>query len=688
MKKIFLNLLVGALVLNSCSDFLDTASPSQQSSQNVYANEGMTKSAIMGVYAQMMGSYIYGQKISGNWQGVSDIEQASGFFDGHLDQEKTSDTGAANYWCDWYNQTIQWRYIFNMAELASTAVEGIKNSPILESSKAMKQYLGEAMTLRALSYFELVRRYGEIPFKNGTSNSDLSNVYMGKIDRDSIYSCLIHELQEAIEYLPWAGEGEYNVERVTKGYAKGLLARIALFAGGWSVRDGNQFSDKNVEHYPNTENNPGMAEMNGYYVGRPKNWKEYYEIAEQQCAELIGSSESPHSLDPDYGHIWKTVCGLEFNEAGENLFEIAMGMGYTGNIGAIFGRGQDGNIGMGVRGFGSTYACTNAYYFYSFDPEDQRRDYSCYWASYKKDKDKKGKEYIGEVLNMNALQLYLGKWSYWWTPDSYRAYVAAMTDGWPNTGINWIMMRYSDVLLMFAEARYQLGKGTDSFNETAGMSARQALESVRARAFGAGSEKISQYDSDFFMAIVNERAWEFGGESIRKLDLIRWGLLDTKLEEMKHGLCDMMAGTKNVTCMDKIYTPSQLPSTLYYKRNGSFIDWSSVNFYRDLDANPNKDEFYEQRLFGSYRNQTVNDINHTCVKDPSKVLRCASGLRARYDYSDYLSTLPYGDLIAQRNATYKMGNGVCNYRHLYSIYYEDIYRSNGYLKNSYGYDNN
>lgn len=80
----------------------------------------------------------------------------------------------------------------------------------------------------------------------------------------------------------WAEESEYNCERITKGFAKGLLARIALFAGGWSVRDGNQFSDANVEHHPDIE------EINGYYVGRPKNWRDFYEIAEQQCAEMIG----------------------------------------------------------------------------------------------------------------------------------------------------------------------------------------------------------------------------------------------------------------------------------------------------------------------------------------------------------------------------------------------------------------
>ena len=94
----------------------------------------------------------------------------------------------------------------------------------------MKYLLGEALTLRSLAYLELVRRWGDVPFKDGIANSDLSNVYMGKINRDSIYPFLIRDMQEAVECLPWVGEvGDYNCERVTKGFAKGLLARIALF---------------------------------------------------------------------------------------------------------------------------------------------------------------------------------------------------------------------------------------------------------------------------------------------------------------------------------------------------------------------------------------------------------------------------------------------------------------------------
>ena len=170
--------------LASCSDYLDTESPSQQTSQVIYENEGMARAAIMGVYSDLAGTYVYGQKMSVNWQGVSDIELASGY-NSDPSKELTSDTGAANFYSDWYNHTIQWQYIFKMAERAATAVEGIRNSSAFKSgNKVMQRYLGEALVLRSLSYFELVRRWGDIPYKEGTSASDLSNVYAGKTDRE------------------------------------------------------------------------------------------------------------------------------------------------------------------------------------------------------------------------------------------------------------------------------------------------------------------------------------------------------------------------------------------------------------------------------------------------------------------------------------------------------------------------
>ena len=66
-------LLFGCLCMASCSDFLDTESLSEQTGEVIYENEGMTRSAIMGIYSQLCDTYVYGQKMSVNWQGVSDI---------------------------------------------------------------------------------------------------------------------------------------------------------------------------------------------------------------------------------------------------------------------------------------------------------------------------------------------------------------------------------------------------------------------------------------------------------------------------------------------------------------------------------------------------------------------------------------------------------------------------------------
>lgn len=673
-----------ALSLSSCSDFLDTDSPSQQGTDVVYENVGMTKSAIMGIYSQMLDAYVFGQKMTVNWQGCSDIEQARGFSD--TEYCTSGDIGASNFYDDVYNKTTPWKAIFKMGELASTAVEGIRASTLLSTSSAdeMKRYLGEALVLRSLAYFELVRRWGDIPYKDRTAKSDLSNVYMDKTDRDEIYASLIKDMQEAINYLPWIGENtDYNCERVTKGYAYGLLARIALHAGGWSVRDGNKFATTKVEKFI-SNGDDGMSELNGYFVGRPQNWKEYYKIAEDACAKMIGDPNNPHQLDPDYGDIWKTVCHLDYNKHNENLFEIAFGLGQSGDIGSLMGYSLDGKTqySKNGRGFGGTYVCTNGYYLYSFDPDDKRRDYECCLPNYT-NKEK-------EDLSTNMMTITSGKWNFFWTCDGYKTLHYTANSRIP-TGINWIMMRYPDVLLMFAEAANGLGENIDGINETARISPRQALEKVRERAFGEGSPKIKEYDSDFFNAIVNERAWEFGFEGIRKFDLIRWGLLDTKIEEMKRGLCLMLDGTKPIRIFDKTYQPEEFPDTVYFKyqtTDARFIDMGSINLYNNIGENPDPKRYTAKAWFptASAREAGDNEKAHqTLVSNSVKILLNSTGLRAQYDYSSFYPQLTFGNDVEATFITKRAGNGKCNYRHIFAIKYEDLTESHGYLSNSYGY---
>jgi hypothetical protein len=115
-------------------------------------------------------------------------------------------------------------------------------------------------------------------------------------------------------------------------------------------------------------------------------------------------------------------------------------------------------------------------------------------------------------------------------------------NGSDNDGIKPIVMRYSDILLMAAEIENELNGPTQ---------ARQYLLPVRERAFKGNEDKAEEYVNSltdktaFFNAIVDERAFEFCGEFLRKADLIRWNLLGSKLRETKADLEDLGNMTGN-----------------------------------------------------------------------------------------------------------------------------------------------
>jgi hypothetical protein len=185
---------------------------------------------------------------------------------------------------------------------------------------------------------------------------------------------------------------------------------------------------------------------------------------------------------------------------------------------------------------------------------------------------------------------------------------------------------------------------------------------------------------------VNERAWEFGGEGVRKMDLIRWGLLDSKIEAMKESLCLMLDNQHPVTIFDKTYQPSDFPTVLYYKMRTDdklYVDYSSPNYYQELGTAP---AGYEKIDWFPKTYAKPETGSGTTYRDElAKILVMATGINASYDYSALLGKLKNGGEIGDMLKQYPIGNGTCNYRHPYAIYDTDIYQSKGFLVNSYGY---
>jgi hypothetical protein len=164
-------------------------------------------------------------------------------------------------------------------------------------------------------------------------------------------------------------------------------------------------------------------------------------------------------------------------------------------------------------------------YYHSFDTTDLRLPVTASIVSYN--------DTLAQV-STSPTSINIGKWNRMLVPSPLGPSSAK------GTAINWPLMRYSDVLLMLAETE----------NELSGPSAaaQEALKKVRRRAFAPAvwGEKVDAYVASvsggkdaFFNAIVNERAWEFGGEFLRKYDLARWNIYGKKIVETKDKLNQM-----------------------------------------------------------------------------------------------------------------------------------------------------
>ena len=116
IQKLFLAVLSSSVLCTSCMDnFLDTESPSIPSDENLFKSTALTEAALMGVYATMTDTYIYGQKLCVNWQGASDVEVGSGAFSTENYNSTLRDEGAGNFYDDNYNRNTRWDKLYYLA---------------------------------------------------------------------------------------------------------------------------------------------------------------------------------------------------------------------------------------------------------------------------------------------------------------------------------------------------------------------------------------------------------------------------------------------------------------------------------------------------------------------------------------------------------------------------------------------
>jgi starch-binding outer membrane protein, SusD/RagB family len=547
--KIYIIIVLSAFIV-SCEDYLAVESPSVDDLGYVFSNVDDAQLFVNGIYQQFQERYTTWSLYS---KFSTDVEMVSV---GAARDNGRRDAASMETMPDGSNPVQHWDNSYTAINLANLAIHGITESKLFaDKNPDMMHIYGEAVTLRAFWYFELSNHFGDVPFKTTPTRAGDPYV-LPRTDRDEILTFLIEDMIAVEPYMKWARDLKFGVEQVSRQFTQALIARVALFRGGYSLR-------------------PGLT------MTRGSDHVKYYEIANQYSKKVIESGA--HKLNLSYSALFTNMSKLITVHDDDMIFEVAFGNG-IGEIGYVPGKRVDaGNHPYG--GGGGYYILTPAY-IYSFDTLDVRLFTNKEEASIAT-VTKKNNDLTDGILGVNGIQV--SKWCKYWMTNPMGS---ASSKG---TGMNWPVMRYADVLLMYAETENELNNGPTE-------ASKEALKTVRKRAFAQQHwpEKVDQYVNQvsanketFFNAIVDERAWEFGGELVRSMDLVRWNLLKTKIFEARDKMIQMgkdaHSGTGEFAHLpDRIYWKLD-PSTgkidvkgLYRRLPNAPAGYTSRNWLRDL----------------------------------------------------------------------------------------------------------
>ncbi|MEO6732938.1 MAG: RagB/SusD family nutrient uptake outer membrane protein [Ferruginibacter sp.] len=598
-NKIYLIAAAVSLFAVSCKKILQPETPSAFTQDYIFSTEADAKKAVNGVYA-LFNTDAFTSRVSNNYAGNTDVEVggvATGT-DGARRDIWSFEATASNS-----ELLVVWNNAYNSINRANECIEGIEASAI-GNTAGMKQLKGEAKILRAYWYYLLVNHWGDVPFQvNATKAGD--NFYLPRTGRDSILSYLIDDLVATEPNMMWADQLDYGTERINREFALGLISRLSLMRGGYWL-------------YPDMT------------MKRKDDYLKYYQLANSYCKKLLDLK--PRSLSP-FAKVFENINKSIKVTNDDVLYEVAFAPG-AGDVGWNMGVTVAGGTHQYGSGGGTMLLTPN--YYHSFDTTDLRLAATCSLVSY--DANLLQQPVATTSIGMN-------KWNRLLRVGNLGPSTAK------GTGINYPVMRYTDVLLMLAETENEISGPTAI--------AQNALKIVRQRAFPTSlwDSKVTAYiatasagKATFFNAIVNERAWEFGGEFLRKYDLARWNLFGKKVAETVTALTQMGADA-----VAGVGTYANLADYLYYKRNADGTVTFLNKYYR---------------------------VNTPPVLDPVTGYIRVNWLRTLYNTT---TSGPAGYVLQQYRG-YKDASGTQAVRYILPLHSSVIANSLGSLRNDgYGY---
>lgn len=507
MKK-YIYLALGTLMATSFTACELTEKPtSSYEKDTFFSTPAQAKMAVVGIYDCLANTDHYGQ-----------VDMALPCSDDTYYINGTGTDGTrrdiAHYMVTSTNKWIalSWKYKYQGIDRASVAIDGIEHMADFAEDSYLRDLAAQAHFLRAFLSFDLVKYWGDVPYKTSFTEG-YGSVFQGRVDREVIYDAIIDDLNFAKNNLT-KGSAGLSPELPSQSAAHALLMRVYLQRAGYSLKMDGQLS------------RPDDAKRNEYFKAVIDEWKEiqtkgyhgfydggYKELFVGYSAGVLNSKES----------LWE----MAFNPTGASYKDNA-GFWATYN-GPLVDAPGAGAVNAQVMGRANAFFRALPAWKDFFEDGDERRDVMV--CTYKYAWDKDAKAHV-KTENKKVQDWYPGKWRREWMPLGF-------VD--PNsTGVNYCPLRYADAVLMAAEAYNELGQTPEAWTLLNQVRSRAGATPIDASNYATLMKAPKVYDLPFIpdgdeagkfrTALYWERGFELAFEGQRKYDLLRWGVLAEALQ--------------------------------------------------------------------------------------------------------------------------------------------------------------
>lgn len=472
MNKILYTALAALMLtgLSSCDDFLDKEPKTALSPNTFWKTESDLRLGLNNLYANMNRSYTLDNQSIDCFAAIGNTVSSGTYTAANTD----------GIWTTAYNNL---RVVYDF-------LENYDKAEVTDAVKA--RYRGEALFFKAYFYFNLIKRFGDVPYADKTLDLASEELYGPRTDKKQILDIILADLAEAEAAVPAKSGMKKDLGRITKGAIQALTARIALYFGTWYKYHGGADGTK------------------------------YLTAARDAARRLIDSKE--YSIYPNYRNL--------FLLPGEDSSEHILSFRYSDETGSYNARIRGVIVDFiqePTKHLADAFLCKDGLpigksaYKVDYLPlgkEFDNRDPRMALTIWRPGDSFRGSAFVPNLANQTKTGYMFKKYG---DEESYANI---------QSKIDEILIRYAEVLLTYAEATYELsGNISDADLDI-------SINAIRDRFAGnpdclphLTNAFVAAHGLDMLEEIRRERRVELCAESLRYDDLIRWKTAEKELPQ-------------------------------------------------------------------------------------------------------------------------------------------------------------